>query len=145
MKMTDEDRKLTEQDLDMWADEILAAAKPKPVVKRREPPAPQGDGPRRPGAVAKSSQHQKPLTLAVQQKRIVYTADLSRTDYDAMAFSLRWASDQNERMQDRMFTISWSYAPADGMWYAWTWGHDAEAKTLAAAIDRLLEHYGVRR
>lgn len=134
---------LSAADLEAWADEILAAAKPV-QPKRRQPPAVQGEGPRRPGSRALEPK-QKQLSLVQTPKRMSYAAELSKADYEAVVFSMRWAAEHNERTQDRMFTISWSWSPLDGIWYAWTWAHDAEASTLRAAIDRLLEHYGVKR
>lgn len=117
-------------DLEAWADEILAAARPKVVAPK---------GPKKVQPV------QQTLSLRPPAKRMAYSMTVSREDTEALIFCAKWAAEQAERMQDRSFTVSWSYAPLDGIWYAWTWAHAAESSTLARAIDLLLEHYGVKR
>lgn len=116
-------------DLEAWADEILAAARPKAVAPK--------------GPKQKPVQHT--LSLRPPPKRIAYSMNVSREDTEALLFCAKWAAEYAERMQDRSFAVSWSYAPLDGIWYAWTWAHDAESSTLARAIDLLLENYGVKR
>lgn len=116
-------------DLEAWADEILAAARPKAV------PTPK----------PKRQPVQQTLSLRPPVKRMAYSMMVSREDTEALIFCSKWAAEHAERTQDRMFAVSWSYAPLDGIWYAWTWAHDAESSTLARAIDLLLEQYGVKR
>lgn len=116
-------------DLEAWADEILAAARPR-VVAPRSP---------------KRQPVQQTLSLRPSPKRLAYSMTVSREDTEALLFCVKWAAEYAEQRQDRSFAVSWSYAPLDGVWYAWTWAHDAESSTLARAIDLLLENYGVKR
>lgn len=117
-------------DLEAWADEILAAARPTAVPTSRP---------------KKQQPVQQTLSLRPPARRMAYSMTVSREDMEALIFCARWAADFSERTQDRSFAVSWSYAPLDGVWYAWTWAHDAESSTLARAIDLLLENYGVKR
>lgn len=125
-------RGTTATDLEAWADEILAAARP----KQSAPPAPKK---------AKPAAAQQILTLRQPVKRQAYAMQLGREDIEALIFCTKWAAAYAVEVQDRNFTVSWSYAPLDGVWYAWTWGHDAESSTLARAIDILLANYHVKR